>query len=166
MDVRHQKHHKNTGNIDRDEVFMPIRKKFQNIFYLQDYRNLANIYFGFGAAWFLYLLFGYTPNNRFLYHFWPYHSVFYSHKKEILGSHFFYALSLMALSIWIQKAGFFYVLMMYGIPLTIFAFWIVLTTFLHHNERNSVHWFSGNKWTYVKGNLSSFDRFKFGKKKN
>ena len=34
----------------------------------------------------------------------------------------------------------------------------MVTTFLHHNDEVGVEWYSGEEWSYVKGNLSSVDR--------
>ena len=45
----------------------------------------------------------------------------------------------------------------YFIPLFVFATWLVITTFLHHNE-SAVPWYSDKEWTFVKGALSSVDR--------
>lgn len=35
--------------------------------------------------------------------------------------------------------------------------WLVVTTFLHHQEEG-MPWYGEGKWDYVKGNLSSIDR--------
>ena len=45
----------------------------------------------------------------------------------------------------------------YLFPILIFASWLVITTFLHHNDDESA-WYSNKKWSYVKGNLTSVDR--------
>ena len=45
----------------------------------------------------------------------------------------------------------------YAAPLFVFGSWLVVTTFLHHNEEN-VPWYADEKWDFVRGNLSSLDR--------
>jgi acyl-lipid omega-3 desaturase len=45
----------------------------------------------------------------------------------------------------------------YFAPLMVFMGWLVLTTFLHHQDIDAP-WYAGSEWTYVKGNLSSIDR--------
>ena len=49
------------------------------------------------------------------------------------------------------------VLLYYGAPLFVFASFLVLVTFLHHNDEKTP-WYGDSEWTYVKGNLSSVDR--------
>jgi len=49
------------------------------------------------------------------------------------------------------------VFLYYLVPWFVFATWLVVTTFLHHNEPG-VLWFSNSNWNYTRGNLSSIDR--------
>lgn len=45
----------------------------------------------------------------------------------------------------------------YFAPLLVFMGWLVITTFLHHQDVDAP-WYGNTEWTYVKGNLSSIDR--------
>ena len=45
----------------------------------------------------------------------------------------------------------------YLIPVFVFASWLVITTFLHHQDED-VPWYADERWDYVRGNLSSVDR--------
>ena len=45
----------------------------------------------------------------------------------------------------------------YLIPLFVFASYLVVVTFLHHNEPETP-WYSDNLWSYVRGQLSTIDR--------
>lgn len=45
----------------------------------------------------------------------------------------------------------------YGAPLLVFGTFLVVTTFLHHNDEDTP-WYADSAWTYVKGSLSSVDR--------
>lgn len=49
------------------------------------------------------------------------------------------------------------VVLYYFAPLVVFATFLVITTFLHHNDEEVV-WYRDQQWSYVKGNLSSVDR--------
>lgn len=53
--------------------------------------------------------------------------------------------------------GFSDVFNFYFAPLLVFMGWLVLTTFLHHQDIDAP-WYGNSEWTYVKGNLSSIDR--------
>ena len=52
--LSHRNHHKNTGNIDKDEVFYPVRRSQQP----PNPRLLPG--FALGIGWFIYLATGYT----------------------------------------------------------------------------------------------------------
>jgi omega-3 fatty acid desaturase (delta-15 desaturase) len=59
---------------------------------------------------------------------------------------------------WIaQRVGWSVVVLYYGAPLFVFASWLVVVTFLHHNDETTP-WYSESTWTQVKGALSSVDR--------
>ncbi len=45
----------------------------------------------------------------------------------------------------------------YIAPLLVFGTFLVVTTFLHHNDEDTP-WYADSAWTYVKGSLSSVDR--------
>ena len=57
VQLSHRHHHKNTGNIDKDEVFYPVRKsKDPNV-------RMLLPGFGLGIGWFMYLVHGYRPRG-------------------------------------------------------------------------------------------------------
>ena len=45
----------------------------------------------------------------------------------------------------------------YLAPVFVFASWLVITTFLHHQDEH-VPWYADEKWDFVRGQLSSVDR--------
>ncbi|ESO85881.1 hypothetical protein LOTGIDRAFT_74451, partial [Lottia gigantea] len=146
--VSHKNHHKNTGNIDKDEVFYPVRKSLKT-----PGRALPG--FGLGLGYFGYLVFGYNP--RPVRHFNPFEKIF---SKHVLGC----ILSLVTLTVWSSYVyqyymifGFFRLFYHYIVPLFIFATNTVLITFLHHTEEE-IPWYSDSKWDNVRGQLSSVDR--------
>ncbi|XP_076453701.1 sn-1 acyl-lipid omega-3 desaturase (ferredoxin)-like [Babylonia areolata] len=146
--LSHRQHHKNTGNIDKDEVFYPIRKK-------QDTGNYTLPGFGLGIGWFAYLLTGYGP--RPVNHFNPWHPALRRHALHCLLS---VALVLGWGSLlwhYMLSAGALKLLVHYVVPEMVFASYTVVITFLHHTEEG-IPWYSDALWDNVRGQLSSVDR--------
>jgi omega-3 fatty acid desaturase (delta-15 desaturase) len=147
--LSHHHHHKNTGNIDKDEVFYPIRKGFYPPSIAQ------HSYFGLGLGWLLYLFAGYSP--RYVHHFNAWDPIFKGHELEALYSIVALFFMTCGLAVYGYYMGVVSLILYYGIPWFVFASWLVVTTFLHHNEPD-VPWFSDSNWNYTLGNLSSIDR--------
>lgn len=148
--VSHRHHHKNTGNLDKDEVFYPIRKK-------DDDGNHAVPGFGLGIGWFVYLWRGYGPFHRRVHHFSAADPMFTRHIPAC-------ALSIACVAVWAtvlwQYAamyGFWKLFVHYIVPDFIFASYTVIITFLHHTEEK-VPWYADSHWDNVRGQLSSVDR--------
>ncbi|CAH1779825.1 unnamed protein product [Owenia fusiformis] len=147
--LSHRHHHKNTGNIDKDEVFYPIRED------LPGAKGMVLPGFGLGMGYYGYLVGGYTPRN--VPHFNPFHAFYSKHVKPMCIT--ITAVLLWSCCLWkyAQIFGLKNLVCYYGIPLFIFATYCVLITFLHHTEVN-VPWYGDSKWDYVRGQLSSVDR--------
>ena len=151
--LSHQHHHKNTGNIDKDEIFYPIRESAVP----KDSGNGRFLpYFGLGMSWFVYLIIGYTP--RASAHWNPFDPLFARHAVNC-------AVSLAAIGAWVAFVLYPFALT-YGMvrltahylaPVFVFASWLVVTTFLHHQDEH-VPWYADDKWDFVRGQLSSVDR--------
>ncbi|XP_035827452.1 omega-6 fatty acid desaturase, endoplasmic reticulum [Aplysia californica] len=146
--VSHRRHHKNTGNIDKDEVFFPVRKRY-------DDKSKVLPGFGLGFGWFGYLAKGYKP--RPVHHFNPLDSIFRGHVLQC-------SISLACLVAWAmclyrfkEAVGWAVFLYHYGVPLFIFGTYTVIITFLHHTEED-IPWYSQDLWDNVRGQLSSVDR--------
>jgi len=140
--VTHRHHHKNTGNIDKDEIFYPIREK--------DFAPKVLPLFGLAIGWIYYIFAGYPP--RPISHLNPKEKIFF---RNYLGVVF----SLGSLSSFgclliygILKLGFQFMLFYYFLPVLVFASWLVVVTFLHHNE-TITEWYGNEKWTFVLGNI-------------
>ena len=149
--LSHQHHHKNTGNIDKDEIFYPIREK-EVPKHKQKHFTMG---FWFGFGWFSYLLLGFSPRN--VSHYNVYDPLFVKHAGKCV-------VSLCCNFVWVSilyyyslSFGFLKLLIHYMIPVFVFATWLVVTTFLHHQDDN-VPWYANHKWDYVRGQLSSVDR--------
>jgi len=149
--LTHNKHHKNTNNIDKDEVFYPQRgpphePSFKDhIFYWLP-----------GSGWFYYLFFGYAP--RTINHFNPLEPLFY-HKNAVgvclsLGT---YVGMCYLMYLYSTTFGFISLLAYHLIPVFIFACYMVIITMLHHTEVD-VPWYADSEWNNVKGQLSTVDR--------
>ena len=147
--LSHKHHHKNTGNMDKDEIFYPIREK--------DKCHDIKVYplFGFGLSWFMYVLKGYPP--RPAKHVNPLDPMFRSHTTWCSAS--VASITLWSIVLWKYWAsmGLWALMSHYLIPVFVFASWLVMVTFLHHNDIG-LPWYSDKTWGNVKGQLSSVDR--------
>merc|ERR1712137_264373 len=139
----HRIHHKNTGNIDKDEIFYPHRED-------NSYNLLSRLFVGLlSIAWMVYII-----GTR---HLSPFEEIYIKSRLAVTGS----------IACWaVFVAGFVYSCFVFGvvdvacyyfIPLLVFMAWLVITTFLHHQDVDAP-WYGNKEWTYVKGNLSSIDR--------
>jgi len=152
----HRKHHKNTGNIDNDEIFYPFRVDKQDHqqtkvpFYIDGL-------FMFGFGWLAYLAVGFDAGNS---HFAVQNNRIY--QKDHERAQAFRSLvcwwSWLAVTVVLSyQVGLVQSVLLYWIPVFVFSTWLVVVTFLHHNEAGTT-WLSGDKWDYVSGNLVTVDR--------
>ena len=131
--LSHRNHHKNTGNFDKDEVFYPKRES--------EYDGGQHVeLFGLGFAWYVYLVLGYSP--RTICHFNPYTDMFLKHVTACYISILLDAGWAYCLYYYASVFGVMSLINYYFIPLTVFATYMVVITFLHHTDVN-VPWFSG-----------------------
>jgi len=151
--LSHKHHHKNTGNFEKDEIFYPEPTDNKNTSY--ETRAFQENYFFLGGGFIIYLMFGYAPRNNS--HFNPWGPLYKPHLWASISS----LVSWIAVASILVACGYHYgwikLIGYYVIPWLIFSTWLVVTTFLHHNEPG-VPWYSTKKWNYVLGNLSSVDR--------
>ncbi|KAK7480593.1 hypothetical protein BaRGS_00028169 [Batillaria attramentaria] len=146
--LSHRQHHKNTGNMDKDEVYYPVREK--------DHGSVGKLpTLAVGFAWFNYLVRGYGP--RRVYHFNANHPMFAKHTLQC-------AVSIACVAAWASVLwqcaltfGFWKVFVHFVVPEFIFGTFIVIITFLHHTDEN-VPWYDNSLWNFVRGQLSSVDR--------
>jgi len=148
--VSHRHHHKNTGHIDHDEIFFPMRAGMFN-------PHVKVMPWLLGFAWFYYIVRGHWPRNVF--HLNPNDPLFQSYQSQGRVT-----ASIMTMVVWVATLvrlavvfGWATVASVYVLPLLVFASWLVIVTFLHHQEELTP-WFADGTWDYVKGNLSSIDR--------
>ncbi|KAK7098668.1 sn-1 acyl-lipid omega-3 desaturase (ferredoxin)-like [Littorina saxatilis] len=146
--LSHRQHHAFTGNMDKDEVFYPVRSK-------QDRQNKFIPVFGFGVSWFSYLFTGYQP--RPVNHFNPSEPMFARHMLACTLSITLVICWTVGLWHYALTAGMTKLLLHFAVPEFIFASYLVLTTFLHHTDEH-VPWYDDSLWDFVRGQLSSVDR--------
>ena len=146
--LSHRHHHQFTGNIDKDEVFYPMREEESD-----KITRAIPIFMGF--AWFLYLFVGFYP--RKIPHFNIWHEFYKPYRKTMMLSLLGWCTALALVIVSIFYFGFVSVLMFYLMPIVVFSSWLVIVTFLHHNHP-TIKWYSDDNWTFVKGAVSSVDR--------
>lgn len=127
--LSHRHHHKNTGNIDKEEIFYPVRKGRDDF---DGNQGKFVPFFGLGFGWFYYLFKGYSP--RKVYHFNPWDVIMSKNSMACLISILVCignVLGILAIYAYLGL-GFGQFITHYIGPLFFFASWLVVTTFLHH----------------------------------
>ena len=147
--LSHKRHHQFTNNLEKDEVFYPVRKSAAGA----GGKTMPG--FGLGVGWFGYLVQGYTPRN--VCHFTLTSSLFNGHAFGCVASLASVATMSCFLYSYIQMNGILAFLGYYFVPLFIFASYCVIITFLHHTEM-TVPWMADENWDFVRGQLCSIDR--------
>lgn len=150
--LSHNKHHKNTGNIDKDEVFYPQR----GIVFEPSIWDDVLLWFP-GIGWFYYLIRGYAP--RPINHFNPFEPLFYDrHFFGVCASLAAYSGMCYLMYLYANAFGFMTLLSYHLIPVCVFASYMVIITMLHHTEIG-IPWYADSEWNNVKGQLSTVDRY-------
>jgi len=160
--MSHHHHHKNTGNIDQDEIFHPIRTKDQGQL-MSNSKFVINNYFLFGFGWLAYLVAGYAGNNyeknyekAFHSHFNPFDKMWVK-KSGMAAISIAFVLSVVSALLYTAlyvANGLPLVVAYYVGPWFVFATWLVVVTFLHHASEDT-KWLSPSEWTYTKGQLEN-----------
>jgi omega-3 fatty acid desaturase (delta-15 desaturase) len=149
--LTHNKHHKNTCNIDKDEVFYPQRNSHNEESLLDD----ILLWFP-GIGWFYYLINGYS--TRPINHFNPFEPLFYNrHLIGVCSSLGTYLGMCYLMYLYVNSFGFIKLFVYHLVPVFIFASYMVIITMLHHTEID-VPWYADSEWNNVKGQLSTVDR--------
>jgi fatty acid desaturase len=152
-------HHKNTGNMDKDEIFYPFRAAR-----MQKKKWRLGLYAWLPClvplAWPLYLLLGYEMKGWRYSHFNPRSSLFRAEDQPLVRfSIGVWTAAGATLTCFGMHYGWTRLLAYYTAPYFVFSTYLVIITFLHHyNDEEGVTWYSNTSWSYVKGNLSTVDR--------
>lgn len=155
--VSHRHHHQHTGDIDNDEPFQPERispeawkAKHRTIGLWAQRAQILML----GGLWWPYLLF---YSKQFKTHFWPLDAKLKAEAKHVYTSVICVFVMLALIGVAVHFFGWHLILRFYGVPLFVYASWLIITTFLHHNDPQ-VTWLGSKKWNYVAGNLGTIDR--------
>lgn len=142
--LSHRSHHKNTGNMAKEEIFYPNPKLTHVVPAL-----------GVGTGWFTYIILKNVPGRRNYFAYFS--SEFASHAIQLVLSFMSIGAVICCIISAIYTFGIYTVMLYYGAPVFVFACWLVVVTFLHHNDENCP-WYTDDEWNLVKGSLSSVDR--------
>eukprot|EP00736_Rhodelphis_marinus_P007681 Rmarinus@m.29891 len=161
--ISHGKHHSKTGNVDLDEVFVPYTKSEvdpENISYhsfpLIVLRSIIMLTIGWPA----YLIYNAAGRkyDGWANHFMPSSPVFLPKEgKLVLLSNVGLALMLGVLYHFAQEYSLGWVMRIYGMPLLVTNFWLVLYTNLQHTDPMLPH-YRGAEWNWLRGALATMDR--------
>jgi len=166
----HRRHHSNTGSVDRDEDFVPKKKKeiaaaaaggWGVTEYLQHpLGRILMIALMLLLGWPLYLICNVSGRKypRFASHFDP-NSPIYSRREQL--QIVISDLGLLLAGIGLYRLGtaygFLWLFKVYGVPLLIVNMFLVLITFLQHTHPALPH-YEDAEWDWLRGALATVDR--------
>lgn len=160
----HRRHHSATGNVDRDEVFVPeVRSRVTPQSMEWDEVPLVRAVKLAGAltlGWPLYLLCNVSgrPYPRVASHFDPWSPIFSKReRKEIVVSNAA-LLAVASALVWAGRAwGWGWLLRSYGVPYLMVNAWLVTITLYQHTHPSLAHYADAD-WDWLRGALSTVDR--------
>ncbi|EIE22398.1 delta12 fatty acid desaturase [Coccomyxa subellipsoidea C-169] len=159
----HRRHHSNTGNAAKDEVFVPDVRPVDHeemSFRTLGPVRLLEILFVLTAGWPLYLLFNMSGREyeSWANHFSPYSPIYSRRERsEILISDIALGLAFAGLS-WLGSTfGWLWLLKVYVAPYLVVNAWLVCITLLQHTHPALPH-YSDTEWDWLRGALSTVDR--------
>eukprot|EP00249_Psilotum_nudum_P002683 c15808_g1_i1 orf=212-1411(-) len=160
----HRRHHSNTQNVDRDEVYVPstnvadipLTIKLLN----HPVGRILRIVLVLTMGWPCYLLFNCAGRNygRFTSHFDPNSPIFNNKEKlQVIISDL--AILVVGQSLYQLGLvyGFVHLLKVYWIPLQINNGLVVLITYLQHTHP-SIPYYNDSEWEWLRGTLCTVDR--------
>jgi len=156
--ISHRKHHKNTGNFEKDEIFYPMSKSLYDKLPTHVRTVYEETMFLLPLAYPVYLVRGYGNQMDNHSHLSPSSNLFNDNERKLIATSVTCWWMMMAfLSALAVKYGALFVVKYYWTPFLVYCFWLLMVTFLHHTDTDTV-WYNTKNWNYVKGNLQSIDR--------
>ncbi|PXF49602.1 Omega-3 fatty acid desaturase, endoplasmic reticulum [Gracilariopsis chorda] len=156
--ISHRKHHKNTGNYEKDEIFYPMpESEYSGV--SQFARAVYKEFYFLGVlAYPVYLIKGYGNAMQNGSHFSLKSELFTKEERPmVFTSVTCWSIMATFLAACGIRYGFLNLFIYYLIPFFTFCGWLVVVTFLHHTEPGT-KWYNTKNWNYVRGNLESIDR--------
>lgn len=156
--ISHRKHHKNTGNFEKDEIFYPMpESEYAGVNAVARF-VYSKTFFLASLGYPIYLYKGYGNKMRNGSHMTPTSELFTKEERsQVLLSVGCYAAMCALLAVCAAVYGPLAVATYYGVPYLIYSFFLLVVTFLHHTEPGAM-WYATRSWNYVRGNLQSVDR--------
>jgi len=158
----HAKHHKNTGSMDGDEVFVPAvkRETSDNPIMFSPLVRAFWIVVTLTIGWPLHLFMHFTGQKYPTYtsHFTTFSDLFSQKQKPwVLASDVGIILMVSLITYVSNTMGFWWMARVYGVPYLIVNFWLVFITLLQHTDRKLPH-YRGKEWNWLRGALATVDR--------
>lgn len=173
----HRRHHSNTGNLERDEVFVPAVASSSHAPHddREEHKPLLNQTFAalvrvariaamLVIGWPLYLLFNATghpsyPTGRWVNHFTPSSPIFSTPlERTLVVVSDIALLGVLSLFVYLSSLySFVWFVKVYGVPYLITNFFLVLITYLQHTDFVLPH-YSNREWDWLRGALATVDR--------
>lgn len=164
--ISHAKHHKSTGNMELDEVFIPHKSSDYFKSTKAKYEPPSPflivtegiVFFLFG--WIVYLTTHTTGRDygRYTNHFQPTSPLFTSKDyNAIVISNVGIATMISLLVTSSVYISFSWMFFSYFVPYLIVNFWLLLYTYLHHTHVSLPHYANG-EWDWLRGALATVDR--------
>jgi len=172
--ISHRRHHSNTGNLEKDEVFVPeVRDASFEADNDEDggilsslkgtISRIFNIVIMMVLGWPLYLSFNATghgsyPKGTWVNHFLPTSPIFAEKERALIVLS---DLGLVGVFLVLYRIAslysFLWLLKIYVIPLLVVNFFLVLITFLQHTDYDLPH-YTTKEWDWLRGALATIDR--------
>lgn len=162
----HRRHHSNTNNVVKDEVFVPeVRDDVDDKFEWPEQLAIVRLVRLIGSltlGWPMYLFFNVAsrpyPEKGWVSHFDPWSPIFSKRERvEVAISD----VALIAVGYGLAAAGntwgWTWLVKTYFIPYLIVNFWLVTITMLQHTHPSLPH-YSGEEWDWMRGALATVDR--------
>ncbi|QPG73068.1 hypothetical protein FOA43_000373 [Brettanomyces nanus] len=170
----HSKHHKATGNIDRDMVYVPSTKdefvksrgaiNFSDIAVDAPILTLYTMFLQQFGGWWWHLLSNasgqkYPDHGKFeVSHFNPSSPIF--EKRDywyIVLSDIGMLCQSFVLYQWVSRFGFFTCFIHWFLPYIFTNHWLVFITYLQHTDMSLPH-YENSEWTFARGAAATIDR--------
>ncbi|RGB38798.1 delta-12 fatty acid desaturase [Rhizophagus diaphanus] len=173
--ISHSKHHKHTGHVNKDQVFVPKTRSLlglplkdvdtpqmnHSVFEDTPFITLINLIGQQLFGWPLYLIFncsGQVYDGRWANHFNPNSPIFDPKNfMDIIISDIGIIIGLSAIFYFSYIYSFITVVKYYLIPYFIVNHWLVLITYLQHTDPKLPH-YRENQWNFVRGAVCTVDR--------
>ncbi|XXG87687.1 hypothetical protein AAC387_Pa12g0002 [Persea americana] len=159
----HRRHHANTGNLERDELFVP-KLKSEVPWYSKYVNNplgrFISLAIFFALALPLYLIFNQSGRkyDRFASHFDPYSPIYSERERfQVLVSDVgvFAVLYVLFKAMAVHGVG--WVVCVYGVPQLMMGGFLVVVSYLNHTHQSLPH-YDSEEWDWLRGALTTVDR--------